>query len=513
MALTSCRTCPSYTTEDAEQRKLFGKSVGAPMCGRYGYVLGRPGLDNEQMAIHVASDCDSHGEPQPTDRSGKDVPVKIIPKVTRPDVDILAKGETGTPCKTCTGCENLLTSDATLRDFGWPVSICKAKGMAVFKPLREAKGCPYASPGAPTDDSSGLEILPEFLHGFAVDDELVLSSVLPEGVGVALEPSTQPTEGPVSDEDLGTIRAWFKVKNPVTGTEYFLPIFERDFFSEEEQELIPQTGDEEHPELYVDHNDLLATFAIETYTLDESLCLVGQPGNGKTEFGRYLAWRMQVPFRRLSITENTDPEEFLGSPQYDPERGTFFKPGRLPQAWVRPGVLVSDEYNIGPDAIQQAYRPLTDNSKQLVIEDFIYPRNDYCFHLLTMNPAWDMRNVGTKPMADADGNRLSFAWVPEPPAAIMRHIIKSRCVVDGYDISDETLSLISKIGKDIREFSEQGTFPGSWGIRQEVKVARKTAHYDLVTAYRRAILDNVDPEVAKLVVMAIESHMDGKGSS
>lgn len=508
MTLKTCRTCPSYITDDSEQRQLFGKSAGVPMCGRFGYILGRPSLDNEQAAIKIASDCDSHGQPQPTDRGGNPVPVKIIPKVTTPDVDILAKGETGTPCKTCTGCENLLTSDASLRDFGWPVSICKAKGMAVFKPLREAKGCPYASPGAPTDDSSGLEPLPEFQRHFSVDDALVISSVMPEGVGSDLEPSTQETEAPVAEEDEGIIRAWFKVTNPATGADYFLPIFEVDYFSDEEKELIPATGDEEHPELYVDHQNLLADFAIETYTLDESLCLIGAPGNGKTEFARYVAWRMQVPFRRLSLTEEIDPEEFLGSPQYDPERGTYFKPGRLPQAWQRPGVLVSDEYNVAPDAVAQVYRPLTDNSKQLVIEDHVYERNPYCFHLLTMNPSWDMRNVGTKPMADADGNRLSFAWVAEPPAAVLRHIIKSRCLVDGYEIPDDKLNLITKIGKDLREFSEQGTFPGTWGIRQEIKVARKTAHYDLITSYRRAVLDALDPQVAKLVVQAIESHID-----
>lgn len=502
MAVKSCVDCPSYLTSEEDQRVRFKKAVGAPMCGRFGYVLGRPGLDNEQVAIKYGNSCPSHKEVIPSS------PVSISPKLVSPDVDILAKGETGTPCKTCTGCSNLLTSDATHGAFGWPVNVCKAKGTAVFLPLSEAKGCPYASPGAPTDDSTGLTVLPEFDRHFTVSDDIVMSGLMPdfEGSG-SLEPTTMPTEGPVSEEDEGTIRAWFGVKNPHNGEEIFLPIFEPDFFSEEERALIPQTGDDEHPELYVDHAGLLLTFAVETWKLDESLCLVGAAGNGKTEFGRYAAWRMQVPFRRLSITEFTEPEEFLGSSEYDPAKGTYFKPGRLPQAWGRPGVLVSDEFNVGPDAIHQAYRPLTDNSKQLVIDDAVFDRNAYCFHLLTQNPAWEMKNVGTKPLADADGNRLSFAWVPEPPAPLMRHIIKERCKVDGYDVPEDTLKLISAIGKDIREFSEQGIFPGTWGIRQEVKVARKTAHYDIVTAYKRAVLDNVDPEVAKLVVSAIESHI------
>lgn len=506
MAVKSCRDCPAYLTDESEQRTRFGKAVGAPMCGTHGYVLGRPGSDNEQAAIKFASKCEEYGMGLPA------TPVKIIPRMTKPDVDLLAKGETGKECKTCTGCSNMLTSEATADTFGWPVNLCKAKGLAIFKPLRDAKGCEYAEPGPPTDDPTGLEIIDEFDRHYRVEDSMVLTSLVPGGVD-AVEPSTQPTEAPVSDEDKGTIRAWFKVHNPFNGRDYHLPIFEPEFFSDEERALIPQTGDDEHPELYVDHVNLLLTFAVDSWSLDETLCLVGAPGNGKTEFGRYLAWRMQVPFRRLSLTENTDPEDFLGAQAYEPSIGTYFSPGRLPQAWQSVGVLVSDEYNVAPDSILQTYRPLTDNSKQLVIEDKIFERNAYCFHLLTMNPDWDARNIGTRPMGDADGNRLSFAWVPEPPEPVMRHILRERCAADGFKISNDNLELIVRIGKDIREFSEQGIFPGSWGIRQEVKVARKLAHYDLTLAYQRAVLDSVDPETAKLVQQAIDSHVDPNTST
>ena len=48
-----------------------------------------------------------------------------------------------------------------------------------------------------------------------------------------------------------------------SGNEAFLPVFDESFFTDAERRLIPRTGDDEHPEWYVDHQGLLYSLAVE----------------------------------------------------------------------------------------------------------------------------------------------------------------------------------------------------------------------------------------------------------
>src|SRR5690606_32266034 len=152
-------------------------------------------------------------------------------------------------------------------------------------------------------------------------------------------------------------------------------------------------------------------------------------------------------------------------------------------------------------------RPLTDNSKQLVVEgasgegqrgSWRFPRHPLCFLVLAQNPSWDPRNIGTRELASADANRLSVLTISDPPEEIERHIIRTRCLNDGYLISDDKLDAIIGISKDIRALEEDGAFPDHWGTRQQIKVARKTRFYGLERSFRIAALDLYAPEVAEL---------------
>src|SRR5215510_15730050 len=64
----SCLSCPSYLNPE-EAAASVGKSVGAPMCARFGRVLGRPGATNRQnseTAELIAKNCDKHGFLRPS---------------------------------------------------------------------------------------------------------------------------------------------------------------------------------------------------------------------------------------------------------------------------------------------------------------------------------------------------------------------------------------------------------------------------------------------------------------
>ena len=87
--------------------------------------------------------------------------------------------------------------------------------------------------------------------------------------------------------------------------------------------FIPKTGDDTHPELYVDYANILYRFVTDTVILGQTLCLQAPPGTGKTEGARWLAWLCQMPFVRFSYDSSTHPEEMMGMKDFDPVRGTY----------------------------------------------------------------------------------------------------------------------------------------------------------------------------------------------
>jgi MoxR-like ATPase len=498
--IKSCVTCPSFVAaEDHErQKKAFRKLVGVPMCGRYGHVLGTHGSVNGETVQHYGTSCPDHGDPAGT-------PVMILPRVVEADPGSLLGGPDNVG--TCTGCENMVLSNAVQDSFGLPVPLCRAKGTLIFSTTKEADGCPLAKLGTPSASTAGLSLIKELRPDFRMDDEIKLRALM--GSLDVVEPTEYETDLPVADDDVEAgIRAWRKITDK-RGKDYYLPIFRRDYFTEAEQQEIPKTGvpfgSGGPPDLYVDYNGLLVRFLKDSYTLNETLCLTGQPGNGKTQFGVYLAWCMQVPFTKFSIKPDMNVEDFIGHPSVDPAKGDYFSLGRLPKAVSRPGVVISDEYNAGPDDVYFFYRDLIDAERVQInyAGGTTVKKHDYCFHLVTINPAWDMANIGTRELAAPDVSRLSYKWVAPPPEPIAKHIIKQRCAEDGYEVGDEVINQIMAVARDIEALRKQGVYPYAWGLRETIKVVRKTDHDELVDAFKSAILDYIDPEVAKLVLKSI----------
>lgn len=508
--MKSCKTCPSYMQDQAEIQKRFGGSLGTPICGKLGTVLGRAGYDNDALCTSVALKCKHHGAPI------GDTPVEIVPKVAKPNETILVAGDTGQTVTACTGCANYIKPEAVAPEFRWGLGLCAARGDLIFKPMKEAKMCPWAKPqpGGGRTDTLGVELLPEYEPDFRVSTEAVVSALIGEGYP---DPLTYETDAPVSPEHAAQgIRAWFKVPDPEDESNFgFLPTFDPNFFSEEDRVLIPQTGDDTAPELYVDYSHATFKFFVGPYEESEILCLVGEAGTGKTNFVDHLGWRMQLPVRHLPITEEMDSDKFLGHPDViEGEHGssiTTFTLGELPKAYTSPGLLSLEEWNTGPDELGQRLRSLGESARTLTLPEAAgqkFIKDQFCFPLFTQNPSWDIRNIGTKPQADADFRRTSYHWVPQPPEPILRHIIKTRCKEEsGYEIPEATLDVMMKIRVDILALAEAGRYPNSWGTSQELKVAKYTRRLGLVRAYKMAALDNIDPATAKLVFKAIATNI------
>lgn len=507
----TCLTCPSYLESDKGMTK-FGKNIGAPVCGRFGYVLGKPGMKQTQadkIAKHYGTNCKSHGEPLPPEPDSKKFEV-VIPDVDARDTSKIDPSMQEL-VKSCQMCKNFVPDQKVADELGWAAGLCAAKGKLVLpnRTVYEARDCGYRQYGVVRSSTQGLHLLPVFEDAFQLNADPVKAYF--KSKGNFIDPREWESERPVTaSEEASGIRAWRRVIDPDgSGNEVFLPIFRNDFFSEDEQKKIPQAGQDEHPELYVDHFGGVYGVAIEWMELDETPACWGEPGVGKTELFRHLAWLMQLPFERISITASSELDDLAGKMLFL-DGQTEFKYGRVPKAWSKPCVLVFDEPNTGPNEVWQFIRPLTDNSKQLVLdqnEGEAIKRNSDCYFGMAMNPAWDPRNVGALEIGIADVSRLKHIFIEFPPEVLEREIIQNRVALDAWEIDDNRLNMLMGVAEEVRGLSKQGTLPITWGLREQIKVARALRWFEPIVAYRRAVGDFMEEEAREILLDVVRAHM------
>jgi MoxR-like ATPase len=508
----SCMTCPSMLAPGAPTVAKFKKSIGAPVCGRYGHVLGKPGLKPGQMekiAKAQAATCPSWGEPLPPIPQETRLEV-VMPDMAARDTDSIDPDKQAA-CSACQMCKNFVRDDVVADELGWTAGLCAAKGKLIMpnRQVYEARDCQYREYGQIRRTTEGLHLLPIFEDAFALNADPVKSYF--KNKGNFVDPKDWPTDREVTSEehDQG-IRAWRKIVDPdASGNEVYLPIYRGDFFTDEERAKIPQAGDDEHPELYIDHFGGTYAIAVMWTELDETPALWGEAGVGKTELFRYLAWLMQLPFERISITASTELDDLAGKMLFEGNE-TIFRYGRIPLAWAKPCVLCLDEPNVGPTEVWQFIRPLTDNSKQLVLDQNKgerVKRHPDCYFGMAMNPAWDPRNVGALPIADADVSRLNHIFVDMPPESLEREIIANRIKEDGWEIDARRLEMVMKIATELRGLTEQGSIPISWGVRPQIKVARALRWFEPEVAYRRAVGDFLEPEAREALLDVVRANL------
>lgn len=511
----TCLSCPSYLRTPEEQVSKFKKSIGAPVCGRFGHALGKPGLpqsQTEKLATHFAKTCPGHGASLPA------VPQEYRFQVTLPDLDAVENKDSVSDfsretCTSCSSCKNFVRDDIVASELGWATGMCAAKGKLILPSRQtfEAKNCEYREWGTIRRSTAGLHLLPEYEDAFQLNADPVRAYFKAKKEGGPVDPREYETDREVGEDDkqLG-IRAWRRVVDPeASGNEVWLPIYSPDLMSDEDRKRVPQAGDDEHPELYVDHFGGVFACAVAWTELDETPSLWGEAGVGKTELFRHLAWLMQLPFIRISITGSTELDDLAGKMHYDPSKGTYFQYGRLPRAWERPAVLCIDEPNVGPPDVWQFLRPMTDNRKQLVLdmnEGEAISRNNDCYLGMAMNPAWDPKNVGTGQIADADARRLFHIFVDLPPASLEREIIANRVSLDGWEIDTQRLDTLMNIAVELRGLCKEDTLPITWGIAQQIKVARALRWFTPTVAYRRAVADYLEPEAQAVLLDVVRAH-------
>lgn len=501
-----CATCPSFL-QASEAPGVFNRSIGSPMCATFGYALGKPGATTEQdtkLRQAKASNCDRYMQARASEPKRETYVMLPIPELRQPEN---IKQDLKDSCSTCAACKNFVPEFTVRNDLGWTAGLCAARGKLLMtnRLSNEASRCDYRQFGSSRGSTAGMQWLAEYSDAFTAGAADPVVAAMRARASEFIEPGDWPTDKDVTEEDrTAGIKAWRKVVDP-SGADrcVYYPVFDPSFFDDDQRDLIPRTGSDEHPELYVDHFGGLYNLGVSWFELDETPALWAEAGAGKTELLRHASWLMCAPFHRVSITASSEVDDIIGKMLYSPERGTYFSYGVLPDAWQKPGVLCLDEPNVAKDpAVWHVFRPLTDNSKQLVIDQNDHERierNVDCYLGMCMNPAWDVRNVGAMEIADADANRLFHIYIPQPPEELEREILKDRVLLDGWELDETQLNALMKTAEAIRKLADAEALPISWAIRPQIKVARALRWFDPITAYKRAVGDFLEPEAQKVL--------------
>lgn len=506
----SCKDCPSYLPPNST---FFNKSVGVPTCARFGKVLGRIQSKQgelDQIALHFAKECSGFGEPRP---GVVDWSVAKF-QVTLPDPDIIGVPPVSQELvQSCRACSNFVREDVVAGELGWTVGLCAAKGKLLF-PARfsfEARNCESRSFGTVRESTTNLMLLPEYEDNFVGSADPVRTLLKQQANFV--DPTEYETDKPVSAADAERVRAWRAIMDVTTGNTVYLPIFRPDIFTPEQLRKIPKTGDDEHPEDYVDHMDLVYTVAAIWSELDGTPALWGTAGTGKTELLRHMAWLMQAPFERFQLTGSSELDDLVGKMHYTEGVGTHFEKGRIIKAWESICVLDLDEPNLAPPDVVEYLRPMTDDSKEIVLDQSkgeVSERDQDCYVGLAMNPAWDPLNIGANPLGDADQNRLMHLFLELPPEGIEKEILRKACKRDGWEVPQETIDMVMGIAADLRALVDDGSLPISWALRPQIKVIRALRWFDPVRAYKLAVADYLEPgEQRTHVLNVVKTYIGG----
>jgi MoxR-like ATPase len=524
----SCITCPAYM-DPQRQTSVIGTNVGSATCGKKLLTIGRPGSKSEKTApALLASKCADFNKPAVL-QNGQNIPIEYT--VAFPDLVAQSQvADRPESVRDCQDCDNFVPERVVEKGTGWSAGFCRAKGSLLLTDRlgMYPKTCDFRSVSrggrhfSSRWDELSITLFPELMDPVNRADPKFILKRLREGNFDDPREFQNPDKkvSPVA-ANLG-IRAWRRIDDQSGfGPSVWLPVFDIQTIKPEsvppwwdlnaELAKIPQIEHDERPHKYIDHANLVYLTTVMWVKLGLTPALWGPAGVGKTEFFRHIAWLMQLPFERVAITASSEIDDIAGKMMYSPERGTYFHLGRVSRAWAKPNVLDIDEPNTGPPEVWQFLRPLTDNAKQLVLDQDEGQR--ITKHLaaylgMAMNPAWDNRNTGIAELADPDASRLMHITLDLPPEEIERGIIEQTLIDDRWQPGaelDKTVDTLMKVAKDLRQLSAEDTIPISWGIRNQLAVARVKRYMTWRMAFRVGAADALEPAAREIVMDTVSS--------
>lgn len=159
-----------------------------------------------------------------------------------------------------------------------------------------------------------------------------------------------------------------------------------------------------------------------------NLMLHGQPGCGKTLAIWYAGYLSQRPTVVIQLGEAAEIESMLG--KWSLRGGeTVFINGDIARGVGFPALIGLDEITGSTPAQTFELRPFGDGRSTWSHSrwDGRVQRIHPDFRMIgTGNPAWDVRNVGTAPLPEADLDRFRHMWIDYPTADVEFTIVHKR---------------------------------------------------------------------------------------
>lgn len=512
---TSCEACPSFV-KAADTGFVLAKPVDSDICVRFGHILSRPGVSTAasvRIRSSLAESCPAFGQDRPA--IALEFPTALVSMGDPLAVALLSTRPPRTEAEepaACNGCEFFVPPSVVKAELGWTQGMCAIKGRLIFSDryVKEARGCRDGRIGEKRDTTDGILLLPAYDAGMASAVKVRRTTAPIDASNHRQDPRSYPTDKPTDDDDAALyIRAWRQVDDPEGVREpLFLPIFDGTKLCG----FDPRTSyGQTRPDLFIDHQGLLYDLAAEMHEQGKTPILIGEAGVGKTDMATWLAWLMDLPVEMHSMRADTEVEDFIGHGTLEEKNGvtvTGYERGLFVTAFESPCVQLVDEYNVAPDSIMHFLRPAIDGRQEIVLDKAggaRCRRHPFNFLMGAQNPPWDARYIGTKVLSAADFDRITGIAVWLPPEIIERQIITERCADAGYTIEVDTLDKVMQVATDVRRQIKDGSLQIAWGVRSNIDVAIKTRYYSFEKAYRRAVLDLLEPEVADLIVASIRS--------
>lgn len=509
----TCTECPAFVVE-RQQEELIGTNLGSPICGRKMLPLIAPRQSPDaakRVLEHTATNCKWYKQEVRLDPlRAFDAPPLPVGIDMNPATQSVSDASLMADCMSC---ENYVSGAEVQRTYGWTSSLCRATGWLMPDGRLEgyAKKCgAYSRRNTlrTTNNLGTFTLLPAFSDTFGKINE---AGAYKNSLDNYVDPSEYETDRPVSERAAKQhIRAWRRITDPDGyGEDVFLPIYDlKGHIADNEWDLVPQASHAEAPHLYADHGGILYTMAVLWMKLDDTPAAWGQGGVGKTELARHLAWLMQLPFHRIVINSASEIDDIAGKILFKNGQ-TVPHYGRLARAWKSPGVILLDEPNTGPADIWQLIRPLTDNSRLLVLDNLEgerIVRHEDAFFMMAMNPSWDPRNVGAFEIGDADSSRLQHIFFDLPPRTVEEEIIQRRVKLDNWEVPEGQLKNLMDVAEELRQLSNDGVLHTTWGVRHNIKAARNLRYFRPSVAYKRAAGDALEPSQWEAMHTVITSH-------
>lgn len=517
----SCLQCPSYRSAD-QMMNEYSSSIGCAFCPTTGRVLTTPPNttdheDHQRLLENVAEACASFGSPAaPADNWDGTAAIGY----GNPQVSVVMSQKAPVPSIdkpfSCTSCQWFVPGPIVNDELGYDAPLCAAKGRLLFPRnyLREAANCGTGLNGPNLKTTNGVILSADYTHLAPIPvPPPVLPDLVVEASRHAVDPRTYFSDKPISPEDEAKcVRAWRQIEDPEGLHESkWLPIYNGEKLGGFDPR---ETYGNMRPDLYVDHAGLLYDLACEL--LDgEAPLFIGGAGTGKSEAGCYLAYLMDLPFIRIVVEKRSESDDFIGTKELETDAMsgtpiTQFYRGRFAEWFDKPCVMLVDEPNLKQD-IYEFLRPAIDGTKEVSLDKagrggVKVQKHEANYLLLAQNPGWDPLYVGAEPMSAAEIDRVSPIWFDLPSEPVERQIIKAHCNDIGYDIPDKMVDKIMKVAHDLRGMITDGTLPIAWGLRAQIKVAKKTRHYSFEKAYRRAVIDGMEPSVMENIMRSVKSH-------